>query len=194
MVMDQDQPGQLTALLESARAGEPEARERLVRAIYGELRKIASDLMRRERPDHTLQPSALVNEAMLKLFESDALTLAPNRRYLFAAATQAMRRALVDHARKRDAGKRGGEHRQVPLDAVLSYFEEKRLDILALDEAIERLLAMSERQGLVVTLRFFAGLSVSEVAESLEVSVATVEGDWRAARAWLCDQLRDSSL
>ena len=192
--MDQDARGEQTALLHAVRAGEPDARDRLVRAVYGEFRRMAGDLMRRERPGHTLQPSALVNEAILKLFEGDVLTNAPNRRYLYAAAAQAMRQALVDHARKRDAAKRDGGRKRVPLDAVLACFEEKRLDILALDEALDRLIAMSERQGLVITLRFFAGLSVPEVADSLGVSVATVESDWRAARAWLNGQLKGSSL
>src|SRR4051812_48033655 len=134
--MDEDARGEQTALLDAARAGEPGARDRLVRAVYGELRKMAGDLMRRERPGHTLQPSALVNEAVVKLFEGDVLTNAPNRRYLYAAAAQAMRQALVDHARKRDAAKRDGGRKRVPLDDVLAYFEEKRLDILALDEAL----------------------------------------------------------
>jgi RNA polymerase sigma factor (TIGR02999 family) len=192
--MDQDQRSELTTLLGAARTGEPEARDRLTRAIYVELRRMAGTLMRRERPDHTLQPSALVNEALIRLIESDALANAPNRRYLFAAAAQAMRQILVDHARKRDTLKREGGRDRVTLDAVLSYFEDKQLDILALDEALDRLIAMSERQGLVVTLRFFAGLSVPEVAETLGVSVATVEGDWRAARAWLRGQLKGSSL
>jgi RNA polymerase sigma factor (TIGR02999 family) len=192
--MDQDQRGELTALIDAARAGESVAREKIARAVYGELRRMAGDLMRRERPDHTLQPSALVNEAMLRLLEGDVLASAPNRRYLFAAAAQAMRQALVDHARKRDAAKRDGGRGRVPLDAVLAHFEERRLDILALNDAIDRLIALSERQGLVVVLRFFAGLSVPEVAESLGVSVATVEGDWRVARAWLSGQLKGSSL
>jgi RNA polymerase sigma factor (TIGR02999 family) len=192
--MDQEPRGELTALLDAARAGAPDAPDRLARAVYGELRRMAGDLMRREKVDHTLQPSALVNEALVKLFEGAALAAAPNRRYLFAAAAQAMRQVLIDHARKRHAAKRQGRRGRVPLDAVLAYFEDQRLDVLALDEALDRLMAMSERQGLVVALRFFAGLSVAEVAETLDVSVATVEGDWRAARAWLRGQLKGSVL
>jgi RNA polymerase sigma factor (TIGR02999 family) len=192
--MNDDQRTELTNLLDAARLGEPEARDRLTRAVYAELRRMAGKLMRRERPDHTLQPSALVNEALLKLFEGNVFENAPNRRYLFAAAAQAMRQILVDHARMRDAVKRKGGRDRVTLDAVLSYFEDKQLDILALDEAVDRLFAKNERQGLVVSLRFFVGLSVPEVAETLEVSVATVEGDWRAARAWLRGQLKGSSI
>ena len=131
---------------------------------------------------------------LLKLFEGNVFENAPNRRYLFAAAAQAMRQILVDHARRRGAVKREGGRDRVTLDAVLSYFEDKQLDILALDEAVARLFAKNERQGLVVSLRFFVGLSVPEVAETLEVSVATVEGDWRVARAWLRGQLKGPSL
>jgi RNA polymerase sigma factor (TIGR02999 family) len=192
--MDDDQRSELTNLLDAARLGDPEARDRLTRAVYAELRRMAGKLMRRERPDHTLQPSALVNEALLKLFEGNVIENAPNRRYLFAAAAKAMRQVLVDHARKRDAVKREGGRDRVTLDAVLSYFEDKQLDILALDEAVRHLFAKNERQGLVVSLRFFVGLSVPEVAETLEVSVATVEGDWRASRAWLRGQLKGLSF
>jgi RNA polymerase sigma factor (TIGR02999 family) len=187
--MEPDPRTELTALLVEARAGDEAAKERLTRAVYGELRRIAEVLMRRERPDHTLQPSALVNEALLRLFDSDALDRAQDRRYLLAAAAQAMRQVLVDHARRRDADKRGGRRERVPLDGVLQYFEERRLDVVALHEALDRLMALHQRQGLVVALRFFTGLSVPEVADVLGVSVATVEGDWRVARAWLRGQL-----
>jgi RNA polymerase sigma factor (TIGR02999 family) len=181
--------GDLTALLAEARSGDTKARERLTRAVYGELRRLAGSLMRRERPDHTLQPSALVNEAMMRLFEGEVLDRAADRRYLFAAAAQAMRQVLVDHARRRDAAKRDGGRRRVPLDQVLQYLEDRRLDVVALHEALDRLMALDERQGLVVSLRFFAGLSVPEVAGVLDVSVGTIEGDWRIARAWLRGQL-----
>jgi RNA polymerase sigma factor (TIGR02999 family) len=180
---------ELTALLVEARAGDVAAKERLTRAVYGELRRMADALMRRERPDHTLQPSALVHEALIRLFDSDALDQAQDRRYLFAAAAQAMRQVLVDHARRRDADKRGGRRERVPLDGVLQYFEERRLDVIALHEALDQLMVLHERQGLVVALRFFTGLSVPEVADVLGVSAGTVEGDWRIARAWLRGQL-----
>ena len=182
----------LTELLAEARSGDTEARERLTRAVYGELRQMAGALMRRERPGHTLQPSALVNEAIVRLFEGEALNRAADRRYLFAAAAQAMRQVLVDHARRRDAAKRDGGRNRVPLDQVLQFFDERRLDVVALHEALDRLIALNERQGLVVSLRFFAGLSVPEVADVLDVSVGTIEGDWRIARAWLRGQLGGS--
>jgi RNA polymerase sigma factor (TIGR02999 family) len=187
--MGDDAREDLTGLLAEARSGDTAARERLTRAVYGELRQMAGALMRRERPGHTLQPSALVNEAIVRLFEGEALNQASDRRYLFAAAAQAMRQILVDHARRRDAAKRDGGRQRVPLDQVLQYFEERRLDVVALHEALDRLMALDERQGLVVSLRFFVGLSVPEVADVLDVSVGTIEGDWRIARAWLRGQL-----
>jgi RNA polymerase sigma factor (TIGR02999 family) len=189
--MDQEPDGELTVLLQEARAGRKDANDQLAKGIYNELRRVAAILLRRERADHTLQPSALVNEALVRLFGGSAIAEAPNRRYLFAAAGQAMRQVLVDHARRRRAAKRGGALTRVPLDEVLGFYEAQRLDILALNEALDRLMALNERQGLVVTLRFFAGLSVLEVAEALEVSVGTVESDWRVARAWLRNQLEE---
>jgi RNA polymerase sigma factor (TIGR02999 family) len=190
--MERDPHGDLTMVLKEVRAGSEEAKGRLVRAVYGELHKMAVGFMREERPDHTLQPTALVHEAIIRLFDGDVLGKAPNRRYVFGAAAQAMREILVDHARRRRAGKRiGGRHR-LPLDEVLNVFEEQRLDVVALHEAIDRLSQRHERQGQVVTLRFFGGLSVAEVGELLEVSVATVESDWRIARAWLRGQLGET--
>ncbi len=187
--MDQKSQVELTEVLHEARAGNSDAKDRLFRTVYGELRGIADRMMRRERPDHTLQPSALVNEALIRLFEGDALTRANDRGYLFAAAAQAMRQVLVDHARARNAAKRAGNRDRVPLDDALAYFEEQKLDVVALNDALDRLMALDERQGLIVALRFFAGLSVPEVAQVLDVSVGTVEGDWRIARAWLHAQL-----
>jgi RNA polymerase sigma factor (TIGR02999 family) len=184
-----EQPGDLTAILNEARSGSPDARERLVRAIYAELRRTAGRLMRHERRDHTLQASALVHEALLRFLKGDALADIPNRRYLFAAAAQAMRQVLVDYARRRRARKRDGNRVRVPLDQVLVGFEEQGLDVIALHEALERLARDHPRPAQVVTLRFFGGLSVPEVAEILEVSDTTIESHWRFARAWLKGQL-----
>lgn len=184
------EPGcELTAILDAVRAGSPDARDRLVRAIYAELRRTAGGLMRRERPDHTLQPSALVHEALVRLLSGQALTDAPDRHYLFGAAAQAMRQVLVDHARRRRAGKRLGDRVRVPLDAALVAFDARGLDVLSLHEALERLAGSHHRPAQVVELRFFGGLSVPEVAEALGVSDTTVEADWRFARAWLRGQL-----
>src|SRR5262249_44365942 len=131
----------------------------------------------------------LVNEAVIRLLNGATFEKAPNRRYLIGAAAQAMRQILVDHARKRKADKRDGKWNRVPLDEALGYLEAERLDIIALNEALDRLRAIHDRQGQVVELRFFAGLSVPEVAGVLDVSVGTVEADWRFARAWLRLQL-----
>ena len=133
--MDHGTRDDLTALLDAARAGGEDAKDRLVRAVYGELRRMAAGFMRRERTDHTLQPSALVNEAVIRLLDGGGLVKAQDRRHLFAAAAQAMRQVLVDHARTRDAAKRAGDRGRVPLDDVLAYFEAQHLDVIALHEA-----------------------------------------------------------
>jgi len=185
--MDENHSENLTELIEDARHGGVIARDRLFRAIYEEFHKIAVALMSNERAGHTLQPTALVGEAVVRLMNGHAIDKAPNRRYLFSAAARAMRQVLVDHHRKRKI--RDGSRKRVPLDEALDYLEEQKLDIEALNSALDRLAEINERQGLVVALRFFAGLSVSQVADALDVSVGTVELDWRFARAWLRDQL-----
>lgn len=187
--MDQLQGENLTDLIKEARDGSDGARDRLMRAFYREFHQIASRLIRCERPGQSLQPSDLVNEAVIRLLDGAAFEKAPNRRYVFGAAARAMRQILVEHARKRLADKREGKWNRVPLDDVLGYFEAQRVDIIALNEALDRLRALHDRQGQVVELRFFAGLSVPEVADLLDVSVGTVEADWRFARAWLRLQL-----
>jgi RNA polymerase sigma factor (TIGR02999 family) len=187
--MGTDRRDDLAILLEHVRDGREGARDRLVRAIYTELRHVARGLMRRERPDHTLQPSALVHEALLRLLSGETLAEIPNGRYLLAAAAQAMRQVLVDHARRRRAQKRDGERARVPLDQALADFEERGLDVIALHETLEHLARAHPRQAQVVDLRFFGGLSVPEVAAALGVSDTTVEGDWRFARAWLRGRL-----
>jgi RNA polymerase sigma factor (TIGR02999 family) len=181
--------GELTALLNELRAGRPDAQDRLIRAVYDELRRTAGGLLRRERPGHTLQPSALVHEALVRFLAGDALTEFSDRRHLYAAAAQAMRQVLVDHARRRGATKRGGGRARVPLDQVLAAFDQQGLDVIELHQALDRLAQAHQRQAQVVTLRFFGGLSVPEVALTLEVSDTTVESDWRFARAWLRGQL-----
>jgi RNA polymerase sigma factor (TIGR02999 family) len=188
-----EQRGHLTAILSEARSGDAEARERLVRIIYDELRRTAGGLTRGERPGHTLQTTALVHEALLRLLDGDTLADVPNRRYLFAAAAQAMRQVLVDHARRRNTRKRHGNRLRVPLDQILAGFDERGLDVIALHEALERLAREHPRPAQVVDLRFFGGLSVPEVAETLAVSDTTIESDWRFARAWLKGQLGGTS-
>jgi RNA polymerase sigma factor (TIGR02999 family) len=159
--------GDLSAVLRDVRSGQDGARERLIHVVYDDLRRLAGGLMRRERPDHTLQPSALVHEAVIRLLDGDALADLPDRRYLLAAAAQAMRQVLVDHARRRRALKRAGGRVRVPLDAALATFDELGLDVIALHEALNRLAQGNHRQAEVVTLRFFGGLTVPEVADAL---------------------------
>jgi RNA polymerase sigma factor (TIGR02999 family) len=160
-------------------------------AAYDELRRLAGGMMRRERADHTLQATALVNEAALRLLGQDALAGAGDRAYFFGTMATAMRRVLVDHARARNAQRRGGgAYQRQGLDyAVEAIEEEAQIDLVALDEALTELTTLSERQSQIVTLRVFGGMSVPEVADHINVSVSTVEKEWRLARAWLQRQL-----
>ncbi len=185
--MEFHQDGELTALIQEARTGGKVARDKLFQAIYGEFHRIAVSLMGKEIPGHELQPTALVGEAVIRLLNGGAVEKAPNRHYLFGAATRAMRQTLIDYHRRRQA--REGKLKKLPLDEILAYVERQNLNIEALNEALDRLSEINERQGLVVVLRFLAGLTTNEVAEALDVSVGTVENDWRFARAWLRDQL-----
>jgi RNA polymerase sigma-70 factor, ECF subfamily len=185
------QPHEFTLIFGRARAGDERARGELIALVYDELRRVASGLMRRERTEHTLSPTGVVHEAVIRLL-GDAFFFdkAPDRSYLFASAARAMREVLVDHARRRAASRRGGGRRRVPLDRVVESFEANGLDVIALHEALDRLAEWNERQSQVITLRYFGGLTMAEVAESLGVSMVTVERDWRLARAWLGRQLR----
>jgi RNA polymerase sigma factor (TIGR02999 family) len=179
----------LTMILGRARAGDDRARGELVALIYEELRRVASQLMRRERIDHTLSPTAVVHEAVIRLLGEAVFERAADRGFLFAAATRAMREVLIDHARWRAAGRRGGGRRRVALDSAVDYFEGQGLDVVAVHEALDRLGELDGRQAQVMTLRYFGGMTVAEVATALGVSVTTIEHDWRLARAWLAGQL-----
>jgi RNA polymerase sigma-70 factor, ECF subfamily len=181
----------LTLILGRARAGDEGARGELISLVYDQLRQVAARLMRSERQDHTLPPTAVVHEAVIRLLGEAVFDKSPDRAFLFASAARAMREVLIDHARRRAADRRGGGWRRVPLDHVVDYFEEQGLDIVAVHEALDRLAALNERQAQVMTLRYFGGLTVPEVAAALEVSVVTVERDWRLARAWIRDQLQE---
>ena len=182
-------PQGLTVILSRARAGDERARGELIALIYDELRRVASRLMRRERAGHTLSPTAVVHEAVIRLLGEGVFDRAADRSFLFASAARAMREVLIDHARRRAAARRGGGMRRVPLDSVVDYFEGQGLDVVAVHEALDRLAALDGRQAQVMTLRYFGGMTVAEVAAALGVSVATVEQDWRLARAWLAGQL-----
>ena len=181
-------PGEVTQLLDQLSEGRPQAFDALLPVVYGELRRQAGRHLRRERANHTLQPTALVHEAYMRLVDQRNLRW-QNRAHFFAIAAQAMRRILVDHARAQARVKRGGPKAQVTLDEAMLAAEQKSIDAIALDEALQRLAALDERQARVVELRFFGGLSVEEVAEVLKISPATIKREWSMAKAWLHGEL-----
>ena len=187
--MEAEPPRELTLILGRARDGDERARDELVTLIYDQLRRVATGLMRRERADHTLSPTAVVHEAVIRLLGDAVFDKAADRGFLFASAARAMREVLIDHARRRGAGRRGGGRKRVPLDAVVDYFHGQGLDLVAVHEALDRLAERDDRQAQVMTLRYFGGMTVAEVAAALGVSVVTVERDWRLARAWLVGEL-----
>uniref|UniRef100_Q01QI6 RNA polymerase, sigma-24 subunit, ECF subfamily n=1 Tax=Solibacter usitatus (strain Ellin6076) TaxID=234267 RepID=Q01QI6_SOLUE len=184
--------GQITKQLEALRRGDRRAEAILAELVYEDLHARARQYMRRERADHTLQPTALVNETFLKLLRHESIEW-QDRAHFLAVACVVMRRILVDHARGRRAGKRSGGKQQVPLDDRAAS-EQPHLDrILIVDEALNRLSEMDPRQGRLVELMYFGGLTAEEAAEATGVSVRTVKRDWSSARAWLQSQLRRSS-
>ena len=184
--------GEVTLLLEDIRAGQPQASLRLFQLVYTQLCGVAAGLMSAERVDHTLQTTDLVHEAFLRLVASESLDAALNHTSFFAIASRAMRQVLVEHARKRNAAKRAGPYRRVPLDDVLDHFEKQHANVLDLDGALDELAALHERQSQVVMLRFFGGLTIDEAASQLQVSTATVENDFRMARAFLRRRLAEA--
>jgi RNA polymerase sigma factor (TIGR02999 family) len=181
-------PADVTQLLQQWSNGQEQALDRLVPHIHQELRKLAASYLRRERPDHTLQPTALVNEAFLKLIDQRAVKW-QNRAHFFGIAAQAMRRILVDHARTHAADKRGGGARKVPLDDANVIGPMVDIDLLALDEALTRLAAVDPQHSRIVELRFFGGLTLDEAAEVMHLSPATIGREWRIAKAWLSAEL-----
>jgi RNA polymerase sigma factor (TIGR02999 family) len=178
--------GELTLLLKAACSGDPQAHGRLYEAVYAELRRVAAANFRREPPGHTLQPTALVNEAFLRLAPACSFE---NRRHFFAAAAEAMRRILVDHARQRGAEKRGGGLERLTLSGVDIAGDDGIVDVLAVDSALTELAAAKPRLAELVALRCFAGMSIDEAAQALDVSPATAKRDWAFARAWLAERL-----
>jgi RNA polymerase sigma factor (TIGR02999 family) len=189
----QESPGDITLLLTELQAGNRAAESKLVPLVYDELRRLARRYMRGERAEHTLQPTALVHEAYLRLIGQRDVEW-QNRAHFFGVAAQLMRRILVDHARARKAEKRGGSAPKVSLDETLVFTEAKGADLLALDEALTRLTERDPRQGRIVELRFFGGLTEDEAAEVLGVSTRTVKRDWNVARAWLYKELSKSAI
>ena len=179
----------ITKLLIDWGKGDQAALEKLMPLVYSELRRLASNYLRRERAEHTLQPTALVNEAYLKLIDQRNAKW-QNRAHFFGISAQLMRRILVDHARQHQAVKRGGSAQQrVSITTVEKLIKEPEIDLLALNEALDELARMDPQQSQIVELKFFGGLSIEEIAEVLGIGHATVERDWKMARAWLRRQL-----
>ena len=185
-------PKQVTQLLVDWSHGDQSALDQLMPLVYDELRRLAHRHMARERGQHTLQTTALVNEAYLRLVEQKDVHW-QNRAHFFAIAAQMMRRILIDYARKRGYAKRGGGAPHVPLDEAAVLSEERAADLIALDEALNSLAALDEQQCRVVELRFFGGLTIEETAAVLGLSVDKVKREWSTAKAWLAKQMSEGS-
>src|SRR5262249_51907867 len=181
-------PGTVTQLLRAWSDGDDAALDRLIPIVEAELRRLARGYMGRERPDHTLQVTALVNEAFLRLTDARRLRW-QDRAHFLGVTARLMRRVLVDHARARGYEKRGGGLKKVALDEGVAVSPELAFNVLALDRALETLAAVDPRKARVIELRFFGGLSVDETAEVLQVSPDTVKRDWRLARLWLLREM-----
>ena len=179
----------VTVLLNRVSEGDNSAPGKLLELVYEDLRHLAGAYMQDERSDHTLQATALVHEAYLRLVDWENVTW-ENRAQFFAVAAQVMRRVLVDHARGKNAAKREGSQQKVALDEAVSFANEKEFDVLALEEALSNLETLDPRQAKIVELRFFGGLSIEEVAHVLKISPTTVKREWTIAKAWFQRELR----
>jgi RNA polymerase sigma-70 factor, ECF subfamily len=179
-----ESPATVTELLHAWSDGDKTALDQLVPVVYDELRRQASRYLRREAGGHTLQTTALVNEAYLRLVDQKNIRW-QNRAQFFGIAAQLMRRILVDHARAKHRAKRGGRDVRVTLDDAVAIAANQEIDLIALDAALDRLAQIDEQQSKIVEMRFFSGLNVEETAEALSISPATVKRDWNVAKAWL---------
>jgi len=177
----------VSELLAKWRAGDEESLRRLVPLVYNELRRLAHNHLRKERPDHTLQSTALVHEAYLRLMKGKPLQF-ENRAHFFAVSAQLMRQILVEYARRQNAAKRDAGYR-VTLDSAIALAKSRRLDLVALDDALNGLAKLDPQQSRIVELRFFGGLSIEETSHVLGVSPATVKRDWTTARIWLYHEI-----
>jgi RNA polymerase sigma-70 factor, ECF subfamily len=182
-------PGKVTRLLGELPAGSPGAESELITLVYNELRRIAARYMRQERPDHTLQATAVVNEAYLKLVKQRNVSWR-NKAHFLAVAATLMRRVLLDHARSHGREKRGGARPELRLDEALVFSAQRSEELIELDRALSRLAKVDQRQSRVVELRYFGGLTVEETATALGVSPKTVRREWSVARAWLHREIR----
>ncbi len=189
--MQAETQGELTQLLAAIQAGCPDAQSQLLHLMYSRFYRMARHLLAEEPSGLSLQPSDLLDEAVVRILQSNLLHTAPNRVYLLRAVGRLMRRVLVEHARRRQAEKRGGKFRRLPLDALLDYYERQEIDTVALHDALEVLSSLHERAALAITWRTIGGCSEAEVAELLGVSVSTIQKDTQFARAWLRKQLAD---
>ena len=187
--MSNSSPSNVTSLLVQLTDGDRDVLNELLPLVYDELRKLAAKYLRREREGHTLQPTALVHEAYLRLIDQTQVRW-QNRAHFFGVAAQMMRRILVDHARTHNAEKRGGEFQLLSLDENIDVSATPAADLVALDDALNRLAAIDEQKSRIVELRFFGGLSVEETAEVLGVSAPTIKRQWRMAKAWLYGQVQ----
>jgi RNA polymerase sigma factor (TIGR02999 family) len=185
-----DPTNAVTELLKESRGGNPAVLERLMPLVYDELRAIAHRQLRAERADHTLGTTALVHEAYLRLVDQTRADW-QDRSHFFAIAARTMRRVLVDYARRRGARKRGAKHDHIPLDNAIAAADQQADLVIAIDEALNRLAHLDERQCRVVEYRFFGGLTEDETAELLGVTARTVRNDWRKARGWLYHELEE---
>ena len=174
----------VTQVLQEWNQGEPNAAERLMPLVYEELRRLARHYLQRERPDHTLQATGLVHEAYLRLVDQNSTTW-QNRAQFFGVSAQIMRRVLVDHARAHQAVKRGGVREKLQFDEALAPSDERAVDLIALDEALQELVTFDLRKSRIVEMRFFGGLSMEEIGEVLDISPRTIRREWRVAKAWL---------
>ncbi|HYW72325.1 MAG TPA: sigma-70 family RNA polymerase sigma factor [Pyrinomonadaceae bacterium] len=174
----------VTQLLADAGLGDQGALDALFPLVYNELRRLADAYLRNERQNHTLQPTALVHEAYLRLVDQSTINW-QNRAHFFSVAAQVMRHILVDHARNHQRLKRGGPARKLSLDEAVSFFEERDINLVALDEALTDLEKLDQQQSRIVELRFFGGLTIEEMAEVLKISPATVSREWSMAKMWL---------
>ena len=188
-----DPQGEVTRLLGQVRSGHQEAMEQLLPLVYDELRRLAGGYFRRERSDHTLQPTALVHEAYLKLVDQRSVQW-ENRGHFLGVAATLMRRILLDYARVHKAEKRGGGGQKVMLDEGMAVTELRAVEMISLDLALTKLTSMDADQGRIVELRFFGGLSVEETAEVMKISPATVKRYWASAKAWLYREIEKGNL
>jgi RNA polymerase sigma factor (TIGR02999 family) len=180
-----------TDAIEAHVAGDRKAISKILPHVYQELRRLAASFMLRERPSHTLQPTALVHEAYIRLVDNDRISF-QGKTHFYAIAAEEMRRVLVEHARRHGARKRGGGRQRITLDEGLGSTEQVSAEVLDLDDGLRRLHALNSRQAKVAELRFFAGMNVRETAAFLNISERTVKGEWRIAKAWLLRELSRS--